>query len=219
MTISTRDENIRPLDDWGLQRGMRRKITVDQFQRMFANGELGEGEPWELVDGQILYKDRSATGDDPMSVGKIHAFVISALAELAAMFIGRGRHLRIQLPVYLPPYNHPEPDGAIVRGTRQDELERSDPPGCEDILCLIEVSDSSLRRDTTVKLREYATTGVAMYVIINIPDRQAVVMSQPIAAEGRYAQEETLDVNGVLNLPAGDGTTMPVKISDLLPAS
>jgi len=37
-------------------------LSVDQFEAMIAGGILPEGAPIELIDGLLVYKDRSATG-------------------------------------------------------------------------------------------------------------------------------------------------------------
>ena len=217
MTTSVQDDAVRPLSDFQPLRGVRRKITVEQFDRMIASGEVAEGEPWELLDGQIIFKDRSATGEDPMSVGDAHALITAILIEVAARFQGRGVHVRVQDPVVLPPYNKPQPDAAIVLGSPRELFARSGQPRSKDILCLIEVADSSLRLDSTVKLREYADTGVMMYVILSILHRTARVLREPVVGEGRYASDETLAEGAVLPLPTADETTVDVRVADLLP--
>ena len=49
-------------------------------------------------------------------------------------------------------------------------------PGAADLTCVIEVSDSSLRWCRTTKLRIYAGSGIARYIIINLPDRVVEVI-------------------------------------------
>lgn len=45
------------------------RLTVDQYHRMIRQGILPEAEPVELLDGQLVRKNRSAAGDDPMTIG------------------------------------------------------------------------------------------------------------------------------------------------------
>lgn len=52
------------------------RLTVDQYHRMIDSGILREGEPIELLDGVLVYKDRSDRGEDPMTVGKRHALAV-----------------------------------------------------------------------------------------------------------------------------------------------
>src|SRR4051794_1020260 len=86
-------------------------LTVDQYHQMIDRGIVPEGEPYELLDGYVVRKDRSAAGDDPMTIGDEHAWAVMKLVRLAPKFDRLGCHLRPQLAVELPPYNRPEPDG------------------------------------------------------------------------------------------------------------
>ena len=147
----------------------RFRLTVDQYHRMIKDGILEEGIPVELLDGRLEWKDRSATGADPMTVGLEHTWVVQTIQDLAPKLRRFGCSVRVQQPITLPPHHEPEPDAAIVRGARDDYRGRH--PGREDILCLIEVADSSLTHDRTKKLRIYANSGVALYFIFNLPDR------------------------------------------------
>ena len=95
-------------------------LTVEQYDQMIATGILREGEPYELLEGFVVRKDRSAAGEEPMTVGSEHVWVVQRLAKLDAKLKNFGAHMRVQSPVSLPPYNEPEPDGSIVRGTIED---------------------------------------------------------------------------------------------------
>src|SRR6185437_13740671 len=92
-------------------------LTVDAYHRMIAEGILPEGQPFELLEGQIIRKDRSAAGEDPMTVGSAHAWVIGTLAELNPKLRRFRCHIRIQLPLTFVPLSEPEPDAAIVYGS------------------------------------------------------------------------------------------------------
>ena len=93
-------------------------LTVEQYHRMIETGILRSGDPIELLEGQLVPKDRSAVGEDPMTVGNRHALAIGILTELNAQLANRGSYLRIQLPITVLPDSEPEPDGCIVRGRR-----------------------------------------------------------------------------------------------------
>ena len=58
------------------------RLTVAQVHAMMKAGILREGEPIELIDGLLVYKDRSTTGQDPMTIGEKHNLVIKLLARL-----------------------------------------------------------------------------------------------------------------------------------------
>src|SRR3954469_25925940 len=91
-------------------------LTVEQYHRMIDQGILAEGEPFELLDGFLVRKDRSPSGEDPMTVGLEHVWSVKKLAKLDGKLGKLGCHMQTQQPVSLPPYDEPEPDGAVVLG-------------------------------------------------------------------------------------------------------
>jgi Uma2 family endonuclease len=193
-------------------------LTVDAYHRMIADGILPEGEPFELLNGQIIRKDRSAAGEDPMTVGSAHAWVIGTLAELNPKLRRLGCHMRVQLPLTFVPLSEPEPDAAIVFGSKDDY--RDHHPSSDDVACVIEVADSSLRRDRTLKLRIYAGAKVPRYVIINLVDRVVEIYAQPKSGRGgaaRYDSATTLQPGEHLELPAARGRILRVAVRKLLP--
>jgi hypothetical protein len=88
--------------------------TVDEYHAMIASGGIIEGEPFELLDGQIVRRIRSAKVEDLLTVGTEHALIVMRLAKLSGAFEARGCHLRSQQPVTLSAHDEPEPDAAIA---------------------------------------------------------------------------------------------------------
>src|SRR5882724_3574245 len=105
-------------------RAMLMPITVDQYYEMFETGIIPDGEPYELLDGFLVRKDRSKEGEDRMDVGEYSGWVITMLTKLNPKFSRFGCYLRLQLPIEVPPNSVPEPDGAIVVGTEDDYREQ-----------------------------------------------------------------------------------------------
>lgn len=190
-------------------------LTVEQYHRMIAERIVPEGEPYELLDGHLVRKDRSAAGEDPMTVGHEHAWSVRALAKLNPKLKRLGCFIQTQQPVSLPPFQEPEPDGAVVRGTEDDFRQRH--PGAADVTCVIEVADSSLRRDRTTKLRIYADSGVTRYIILNLLDRAVEVYDEPLVGKGRYGRTETLTTGQSVELPAAAKKRLKVPVRSLLP--
>jgi Uma2 family endonuclease len=153
-----------------------------------------------------------------MTVGHEHAWAVGQLADLNPKFRRFGCHLRAQLPLSLPPTDEPEPDAAVVIGTNRDYLKRH--PTAGDVLCVIEVADSSLQRDRTIKLRLYAVAGIACYIIINLLDQVIEVYTNPVSGRGRlprYARHEVLRPGDTLKIPAAGGKSVSVPVQRLLP--
>lgn len=190
-------------------------LTVEQYHEMIEQGILPEGEPYELLNGTLVRKDRSAAGEDPMTVGDDHTFAVMQLQRLNPVLERAGCHMRIQQPVSLPPHDEPEPDGAIVTGQIEDYIGRK--PVSSDILCVIEVADSSLRRDRTTKQQIYAAGNVARYFLINLQQRVIEEFSQPIPDEQRYDDTTVYKINQKLSLPSARGKGLTVAVSQFFP--
>ena len=198
-------------------RAMSVPITVEQYHRMIETGILVEGEPIELLDGFLMRKDRSHEGEDPMTVGIHHQLVMDSLGDYLVPLVARyGYRLRIQAPLTLPPDGEPEPDGAIVVKPAQGY--RDGHPGAADTLVVIEVSDSSLQRDRTTKMRIYADHGIPQYVIFNVLERVVEVYSQPLIGKGSYAKRGVVGRGEVLEFALPGDVRLSVAASDLLPA-
>ena len=192
------------------------RLTVADFHKLIEDGIVPGDEPWELLDGQVLYKDRSAPGEDPMSVGTLHAVMSAKLILLSQRLTPHGCHVRIGDPVTLPPYNQPQPDAVVARGVPDDYITAH--PAAADILCVIEISHSSLVRDSTTKMRAYAEAGIPLYVILDVDARAARVCRDPLPAKGEYGSDETLTAADTLRLPTAAGPLVEVTVGDLLPS-
>jgi Uma2 family endonuclease len=73
--------------------------------------------------------------------------------------------------------SEPEPDVVLVRGVDADYRDRH--PGPQDLLLVVEVSDSSLRSDQGIKKAIYAKAAVPVYWIVNLVDRRVEVYADP----------------------------------------
>ena len=188
-------------------------ISVDQYHSMLEFGTLAEGEPIELLDGFLVRKDRSKTGGDPTTVGHHHAWAVQRLAELAGDFRQLGAQLRSQQPITLPPDDEPEPDATIFAAG--DFRERH--PGPADILCVIEVADSSLRHDRTTKQRIYASHGIGQYVIVNLEENVIEDYRRPDVSAGRYDPAVVLRPGQTVSVQLGGDRRLDVAVDSLLP--
>jgi Uma2 family endonuclease len=187
--------------------------TVEEYHEMIANGSVVEGEPFELLDGQVVRKIRSAHWEDITTVGVEHALIVGRLARMTTLFEPHGCHIRSQQPITMPPRDEPEPDAAVVRGALEDYTTRHPYPA--DVLCIIEVADSSLPRDRGYKLQRYAEAGVPMYVIVNLIDRVIEAYESPAfdGGTGTYAVVRKHVRGESLQLPTitGEAIVVPVE--------
>ncbi len=150
----------------------RRRLDVDQYHRMGEAGVFEGNERVELIEGELV---------EMAPIGDRHAGTAIELNELL-IAAARGRAVvAVGNPVRLSRYNEPQPDFALLR-LRADRY-RGSTPTAADILLLVEVADSSLRYDRTVKLPLYARHGVPEVWIVDLEGGTVEVCREP-AADG-----------------------------------
>lgn len=181
---------------------------------MIKAGIVHDGAPIELIDGVLIHKDRSASGEDPMSIGKEHRVVVSLLHEVDVDLAERGCHMQTQNPLSLPPYDEPEPDGAILRGRPRAYADRV--PSAADAGSVIEVADSSLVYDRKTKLALYARAGIAQYIIVNLNGRCIEIYEQP-RPDGSYQQIVVRRAGETVGLRLPDGDRFEILADRILP--
>jgi Uma2 family endonuclease len=180
-----------------------RRFTADEVWRMVEVGILDEDEPYELLDGELLYVSPQ---------GEPHAKAIGRLNMiLAAEYGPRGYVVRVQSPVGGIVDSIPEPDLAVVS---ENVAEHPDRPRPEQTLLLVEVGITSLPRDRR-KGEIYAASGAREYWIVDIP-RDLVIVHTGHAPDGGWAQVREVGLDGAVELP-GTGREIPV-VSILRPA-
>ncbi len=147
-------------------------FSVEDYHRM---GEAGifEGQRVELLNGQIV---------DMSPVNSNHSGVINLLNRLLSRRLTDDYLISVQNPVSIGQDSEPQPDLSILK-FRKDGYTRSHPTP-EDTLVLIEVSDSSLEKDRTVKLPLYASAGIPKVWIVNLQEQQVERYREP--AQDRY---------------------------------
>ncbi len=183
---------------------LRRLWSRDEYHRAHALGLFEPGERLELIRGEIIEK---------MPQKPFHATALSlsleALYDLARS--APNVSVRCQLPISLPGSSEPEPDLAVVRGSARDYQSRHPEP--EEILLIVEVSDTTLSFDRTDKANLYAEAGIVEYWVLNVTDRLVEIRRDPASGEYRTLQT-VLDTGSLAPLFA---PTELVNVVDLLP--
>ena len=156
----------------------RLQFTVTDYHRMLDAGILAEDDRVELVEGEIL---RMAP------VGSRHAAHVKRLNRLLNRELGDRAIVAVQDPIYVNDFSEPEPDLSILR-PRRDFYERAH-PGPEDVLWLVEVSNSSLQLDREVKLPLYARHRIPELWVVNVPETVVQVFRSPRDGEYRERSE------------------------------
>ena len=93
-------------------------------------------------------------------------------------------------------------DLGVIRGDFNNYTDRH--PGPADSAMMVEIADSSLRRDRGRKKRIYARAAVPVYWIVNLIDRQIEVYTDPTGPGDKpdYRHHEDF----------GPGTSLPVTL-------
>jgi Uma2 family endonuclease len=159
--------------------------SVEEYQQMIHTGILAPEHGVELIEGRIL----DMPAQDPL-----HATSIRLTQKLLERALEENAETRIQMPVVLS-RSVPNPDLAIVRGTTEDYETRHPTP--EDILLLVEVSNTTLSYDLEEKAQIYARDAISEYWVLDIQNRQLHVFRQPV--EGEYALGEILTAEGEIS--------------------
>ncbi len=154
-----------------------KKFTIEDYHRLTELGFFKKEDKIELIRGEII---------EMAAKGMLHATVNRRLARELANIIGHGATLQGQDPIILSNYSEPEPDVVILKNKEDDYL--SSHPHTEDIVLLIEISDSSLDYDQTTKLSVYAENNITDYWIFNLVDFCLECYSEPYQkSQGEFA--------------------------------
>jgi Uma2 family endonuclease len=172
-----------------------RRLTVDEYDRMGEVGILTEDERTELIDGEIVCMS---------PIGGPHVEAVMKLNHLLVNAAGAEWRVSVQNPISLPPHAEPQPDFSLVRARRYGRSL----PRAEDVLLVIEVSDSSLAYDREIKLPLYAAAGIVEAWIIDINSGAIVRYRQP--ERGRYTMTETAGPGMLIESMVRSGLTLAV---------
>jgi Uma2 family endonuclease len=155
----------------------RWRFTVHDYHRMGDAGILHEDDRVELIEGELV---------EMTAIGTRHFSCVNRLTRLLVMNVGDEAIVSVQNPVRLNEYNEPQPDLTVIRPRDY----RESLPLPEDVLLLIEVSDTTLAYDRGVKLPLYARAGIGEVWIVNLPG-ETIERYTGTSADGyRHAEQK-----------------------------
>ncbi len=144
------------------------RLSRARYDAMIDAGILTENDAVELLDGQIY---------EAMPKGTRHNARISRIAELLTLKLHERCTIYVQNSIALHEYSEPEPDIAVLR-PREDFYEGALPEP-QDVLFLVEVSDSTLVYDRDLKIPLYAASDIPEVWLVDIQAKTVTVHREP----------------------------------------
>ena len=181
-----------------------RRITVDEYERIIEAGALEDPSRVELIDGYMV---------DKMGKNAAHRYTTKETLKALDSRLPAGWTSQKEEPVRIPPYDEPEPDIAIIRGTDADYEFRL--PTAADVALLVEVSEATLSQVRSKKLSAYAKAKIPAYWIINLVDRQVEVFSRP--GKNGYRSHQVFTSGEQVPVTIGGQDLPPIPVESLLP--
>lgn len=180
----------------------KRKIfTVDDYHKMIDAGVFVGNSDFELIEGEIVKK---------MTQGDFHIACINLLTRIFSRILEDNVILSVQNAVVISNISEPEPDVSLLRF--REDFYASGKATAEDVLLLIEVSDSTLKYDRDFKIPLYAEAGVVEVWLINLPRQILEVYTQAEKGKykivGKYTKQQTVSPKLLPELK--------IRVSDIL---
>jgi Uma2 family endonuclease len=174
---------------------------------MIADGYFATEERFELLEGLIVEK----TSRDP-----IHDAVVELVEGLLRGRIPAGWRVRGQSAIVTGD-SQPEPDVVVVRGTPRDHFAHHPLP--QELALVVEVSNSSVSEDRTLKQRIYARAAVPEYWIVNVVDRRVEVYQDPTGPDAApaYRRRSEYGLGEFVPLTVAGAAAGVVPVAEILP--
>lgn len=149
------------------------KITVDEYYEMARIGLIDPDARVELIEGEIVAM---------APIGTPHGYVVDVLTERFWAAVRGKAHVRVQGALRLSNTTELQPDLSLLRFP--SEQYRQKQASASDALLVIEVSDTTLRKDISAKVPLYALHGVPEAWIIDL-EKSRVHFHRSLA-DGQY---------------------------------
>lgn len=151
------------------------KLSVDKYEHMIQAGILTENDRVELIRGELV---------DKTPIGDRHVDVVNRLNRKFAKLLDDSVSVSVQNPIVLAD-SEPEPDLVLYTRRLPGKVRAS------DVHLIVEVAETSLDFDRTVKLPLYAEAGIREVWIVNLVEGQFDVYREP-QLDGTFKIEFTV---------------------------
>jgi len=162
-------------------------------------GILTERDRVELIEGELIAMS---------PIGSQHSGTVNTLTRRLVLAVGDRGVVAVRNPVQLDDLTEPEPDFAVLK-PRPDDY-RLATPRADEVLLIVEVADTSLAYDRTVKRALYARHGIPEFWIVNLTAGEVEVCRAPGGDD--YASVSRVGRDGILEPALLPGVTIPVAV-------
>lgn len=190
----------------GARAGIKRHfVTLDEYDRMVHAGVFEPEARIELIRGEIV---------DMPPPGPEHEASVARLDRLFNRLVGDKALVWPQgNSIGLPQSNsRPQPDITLLRW--RDDYYSGQRPRPEDVILIVEVSDSSLKLDRGGKLQLYAEAGIREYWLANLVDGVVEVYTDVDPGTAKYRAARMIKRGDTLQLPGDLGDE--ISVNDIL---
>ncbi|MCA1629883.1 MAG: Uma2 family endonuclease [Acidobacteria bacterium] len=156
----------------------KRWISAVEYERMGEAGIFPPDARLELIEGDIF---------EMSPIGSPHAACVDTLTLLFTELAQRRFIVRVQNPIRLDDFSEPQPDLTLLRW--REDFYRGAHPTPADVLLVVEVADTTVVTDRTIKVPLYARAGVAEVWVVNIPEERVEIYTGPAGEAYQTAAE------------------------------
>jgi Uma2 family endonuclease len=174
----------------------RRLFTAQEFRSMIEAGVFPEDDRLELVDGEIV---------EMSPIGNRHAACVRRL-NLIFRSVGDRAIVDVQSPLGISDENDFYPDIVLLKP--RTDVYASGIPGASDALLVVEVADTTVRFDRSIKKSRYAAAGLPEYWIVDLEGSRVWVHRKPL--QGDYREVIEARAGDVLTPPGMPDIQIPV---------
>lgn len=183
----------------------RRAFSADDVRRMVEAGIMEADEPFELVEGDLIFMNPQ---------GFAHDRIKTALGRKLGRFLSEEFFVGVEVSVQLSTKSIVQPDlvvGPESAVARTAEGFLTIPAG--QVLLVVEVGATSLAYDRGRKAALYAREGICEYWVIDANKRRAWVHRRP-SPQG-FREVGTMTKNDELRPAAPEFAGFAIRLADL----
>ncbi|MEM9946849.1 MAG: Uma2 family endonuclease [Cyanobacteria bacterium P01_D01_bin.36] len=148
-----------------------KRWTVEEYHRLSKLGLLDSNERTELIAGQITVM--AAKGVPHVTALRFLAIQLDNFLHNKPFFVST------QDPIRLSDLSEPEPDLVIAQGDASAYIDHHPEP--KEICLVVEVADTTLKKDCEIKDKLYAKSNISEYWVVDLKHRSLHIFRQPTA--------------------------------------